>query len=163
MKFLLLLILILVPAQVYAWPGTVVSVHDGDSIRVRRADSTVVPIRVYGIDCPELGQPHGDAARDLTSALLLGKAVEVVPTGQRPSYGREVAGIVLLDQLVVLQDALVSSGLAWVDGRYCKATVCDYWRMHQQDAKTAFRGLWAEESPIAPWTWRRSRTLEKNK
>ena len=157
MKILLLLILILVPVQVYAWPGTVVSVHDGDSIRIRRSDSTVVAIRIYGIDCPELGQPHGEAARDLTSSLLLGKTVEVVPTGQRPSYGREVAGIVLLDQLVVLQDALVSSGLAWVDGRYCKAIVCDYWRMHQHDAKTAFRGLWAEESPIAPWTWRRLR------
>ncbi|SCM69979.1 hypothetical protein [Desulfovibrio sp. 86] len=85
MKVLLLLILMLVPAQVYAWPGTVVSVHDGDSIRVRRSDSTVVAIRIYGIDCPELGQPHGEAARDLTSSLLLGKTVEVVPVGQRPS------------------------------------------------------------------------------
>lgn len=163
MKVLLLLILILVPGQVYAWPGTVVSVHDGDSIRIRRSDSTVVAIRIYGIDCPELGQPHGEAARDLTSSLLLGKTVEVVPTDQRPSYGREVAGIVLLDQLVVLQDALVSSGLAWVDGRYCKAIVCDYWRMHQHDAKTALRGAWAEDNPIAPWTWRRMRGMKKNK
>ena len=81
MKVLLLLILMLVPVQVYAWPGTVVSVHDGDSIRVRRADTgEVLPVRIYGVDCPELGQPHGDAARDLTSSLLLGKTAEVVPT-----------------------------------------------------------------------------------
>lgn len=138
----------------FAWSGQVVDVHDGDSLRVQRDDGEVLKVRIYGVDCPELGQPYGNDARELTAQLVLGQRVEVVPTGQRPSYGREVA-LVSIPGRGLLQEELVTAGLAWVDGRYCKNTVCDYWRIRQQDAKIAVRGLWAEGSPIAPWVWRR--------
>lgn len=156
----LLLAALLLPCACWAWSGQVVDVHDGDSLRVRRADTgEIVRVRIYGVDCPELAQPYGADARELTAGLVLGQLVEVVPTGQRPSYGREVAGIVLLEKLTVLQDALVTAGLAWVDGRYCKADVCDTWRTHQNDARTALppRGLWNESDPVPPWKWRRMR------
>ena len=81
----------LLPA--FAWQGTVISVHDGDSMRVQRADGAVVTIRIYGIDCPEIGQPYGKEARDLTRGLLLGKTVEVTPAQKSKSYGRQVASI----------------------------------------------------------------------
>ncbi len=159
-RLLLAMVVLLIPAVCWAWSGQVVAVHDGDSLRVRRADNgEVVRVRIYGVDCPELGQPYGDAARDLTAGLVLGQPVEVVPTGQRPSYGREVAGIVMVEKLTVLQDALITAGLAWVDGRYCRADVCETWRTHQNDARTASspRGLWNEPDPVPPWKWRRRR------
>lgn len=140
--------------DVFAWSGQVVDVHDGDSLRVQRDDGEVLKVRIYGVDCPELGQPYGDDARELTAQLVLGQRVEVVPTGQRPSYGREVAGIVLLERLTVLQDALITAGLAWVDGRYCKADICAEWRVHQKDARVDGRGLWGDTAPVPPWTWR---------
>ncbi len=40
----------------------VLSVHDGDSLRVRLTDCKSVAVRLYGVDCPELGQPYGEAA-----------------------------------------------------------------------------------------------------
>lgn len=81
MRYLILLIMFLcAPASAQAWPGYVVSVHDGDSVRVRRADDgQEVRIRIYGVDCPELGQPHGAAARQLARDMLQGREVEVVP------------------------------------------------------------------------------------
>ena len=85
----------------------------------------------------------------------LGKTVQVIPAQKARSYKRVVGGIVLLGDMLVLQDALVSSGLAWVDDRYCKLAVCDLWRLHQREAKAAGRGLWRDKSPVPPWTWRR--------
>ena len=110
MKFASIIVLaaLLLPCACWAWSGQVVDVHDGDSLRVRRADTgEVVRVRIYGVDCPELAQPYGADARELTAGLVLGQRVEVVPTGQRPSYGREFAVIVLLEKLTVLQVALV--------------------------------------------------------
>ena len=156
MRIVILFFILLLPAQVFAWPAQVISVHDGDSLHVVKSSTgEKVKIRVFGVDCPEIGQPFGDQARDLTRSIVEGHQIEVVPTGQRQSYGREVAGIVVLDKLTVLQAALVSAGLAWVDGRYCKSAVCDQWRIYQEDAKAARRGLWQDDNPVPPWTWRR--------
>jgi len=146
--------LLCVPTFAQAWPGDVLTVHDGDTMRVQPADGEAVSIRVYGVDCPELGQPYGTSARDMTAQLLKGQRVEIIPAQKRKSYKREVA-VVMLPDGSTLEDALVSAGMAWVDGRYCKQLPdCDQWRQHQAEAKAARRGLWADDSPIPPWTWR---------
>lgn len=152
------LLLLSVPAHVFAWSGTVVSVHDGDTITVEDAQGKRHKIRIYGVDSPELAQNHGAEARDMTARMVMGKVVQVIPAQKGKSYKREVAGIVMLNAMVV-QDVLVSTGLAWVDDRYCKLQICDLWRMHQADARGAEppRGLWADEEPIPPWKWRRKK------
>lgn len=139
--------------DVFAWSGQVVDVHDGDSLRVQCDDGEVLKVRIYGVDCPELGQPYGDDARELTAQLVLGQRVEVVPTGQRPSYGREVA-LISIPGRGILQEKLVTDGLAWVDGRFCKAEICSDWRVHQIEARADGRGLWGGISPMPPWEWR---------
>lgn len=152
-----LTLLLLSQAPAHAFPAEVLSVHDGDSITARRVGPVrhkPDKVRVYGIDCPELGQPYGEEARELTARILDGKTVEVVPAQKGKSYRREVGGIVLLGDMLVIQDALVSAGLAWVDDRFCKLPVCDLWRLHQREARAARRGLWADEAPVPPWTWR---------
>ena len=137
---------LLSPHAALAWRGTVVSVHDGDSIIVESPTGKRVRIRIYGVDCPELRQPYGPEAKAMTERVVLGQEVDVIPAQKAKSYRREVAGIVMLDALVVLQDVLVSTGLAWVDDRYCKLPICDLWRLHQRDAKEADppRGLWED-------------------
>ena len=145
-----------------AWTGTVVTVHDGDTLQVQHPDGSIVKVRVYGIDCPELDQPWGQQARAMTEEITLGKTVEVIPAQSHKSYHREVAGIVLPGQMMVLQDFLVSAGLAWVDGRYCKLAVCDLWRQHQTDAAAASppRGLWADPASLPPWQWRKIKKIQ---
>lgn len=152
-KAVALLFVLLAPCVAGAWSGQVVDVHDGDSLRVQCDDGEVLKVRIYGVDCPELGQPYGDDARELTSQLVLGQRVEVVPTGQRPSYGREVA-LISIPGRGILQEKLVTDGLAWVDGRYCKSDICAEWRVHQKDACADGRGLWGDPAPVPPWTWR---------
>ena len=154
----LLLGVLLCPGSAHAFPAEVLSVHDGDSITARRAGAKQEKphkVRIYGIDCPELGQPFGEEARELAKQVLDGKTVEIVPAQKGKSYKREVGGIVLVSDMIVIQDALVSAGLAWVDDRFCKLPVCDLWRLHQREAKAARRGLWADEGAMPPWTWRK--------
>lgn len=130
----------------------VLSVHDGDSLRLRRANGEDMAVRLYGVDCPELGQPYGKAARDLTRQLV-GDRVTVRPTGGK-SWRREVAVVVLQSGRSV-QTALVNAGLAWVDDRFCRRAECDGWRQAQAMARAARRGLWADADPMPPWQWRR--------
>lgn len=132
----------------------IVVTHDGDSLKVRQPDGQVIAVRLYGVDCPELGQSYGDEARDLTGRLV-GQGVEVQPTGGR-SWGRVMA-VVVLPGGGTLQAELISAGLAWVDGRYCKMPECDGWRRGQELARDAQRGLWADGGAVPPWVWRRAK------
>lgn len=143
-------------APAHAWTGTVTKVHDGDTLHVQDEAKKVHKVRVYGIDCPELAQEYGPEAQALTQNAVLGKSITIVPASQ-DRYKRAVAGIVLIDDLLVLQDTLITQGLAWVDERFCKIPACDVWRLHQQDAQQATppRGLWQNPKAIAPWAWRR--------
>lgn len=134
----------------------VLSVHDGDSLHLRQADGQGMVVRLYGVDCPELGQPYGEAARDLTRRLV-GRSVTVRPTGGK-SWRREVA-VVLLHDGRSLQSALVEAGLAWVDDRFCRSPDCDDWRQAQATARAARRGLWADADPMPPWQWRRAKKV----
>ena len=60
---------------------------DGDTIGVLR-DHTAIKVRLEGIDCPERGQK----AKQFTSGLVFGKAVEIRPIGE-DRYGRTVARV----------------------------------------------------------------------
>lgn len=144
----------LIPVPSPAQPCVVLSARDGDSLLVRQPDGRAVAVRLYGVDCPELGQPYGDAARDLTGRLV-GQVVDVQSTGSR-SWGRVVA-VIELPNGGTLQAALVDAGLAWVDGRFCRRPECDDWRQAQAQVREARRGLWADEGAVPPWVWRRAK------
>ena len=145
-------VLSLIPVPSPAQPCVVLSARDGDSLLVLQPDGRAVAVRLYGVDCPELGQPYGDAARDLTGRLV-GQTIEVQPTGGR-SWRRTVA-VIVLPGGGTLQAALVDAGLAWVDGRFCRRPECDDWR--QAQARETRRGLWADEGAVPPWIWRRAK------
>lgn len=62
----------------------VVSVHDGDTVRVLFADGHRESVRLLGIDAPELGrlgfanQPGATKAKRALERLVLGKTVDLV-------------------------------------------------------------------------------------
>ena len=143
------------PSVAWAWEATVVRVVDGDSIEVVRADTREKEIiRLFGIDCPELGQAFGRAAMRLTRSVVFGKKVSVVALDV-DRYDRTVGAVVCLDDGVTLQDELLKAGLAWVDPRYCKG--CKPWKAMQREAAREKRGLWGDAEPVAPWKWRKEK------
>ncbi|MDR1659822.1 MAG: thermonuclease family protein [Desulfovibrio sp.] len=139
-----------------SYQARVVSIQDGDSITLLDAGKRQVKIRLYGIDCPEKGQPYGNRARQATADAVMGKTVNVHPM-DTDRYGRTVA-LVAAPGRESLNSWLVKSGLAWVYPQFCKrADVCDRLRELERAAKASKAGLWADKEPVAPWVWRKGR------
>jgi hypothetical protein len=85
-------------------------VSDGDTFTLLDGREQY-KIRLYGIDCPESGQPFGNRAKQFTSEAAFGKqvTVEVVDVDR---YGR-VVGETFLPKARHLNAELVGAGLAW--------------------------------------------------
>src|SRR5687768_17739251 len=74
-------LLVVAPATAADFNGEVIRVLDGDTIEVLH-EKKPERIRLYGIDCPEKGQPFGQKAKQATSSLLFGKDVRIESHGR---------------------------------------------------------------------------------
>jgi len=152
MKKLLITILILCwPLTAHAWVAKVVSITDGDTIKVFNAEYGQVKIRFYGIDSPEKGQPYGQAAGKYLASLIAGTIVDIEPVTEDP-YGRTV-GIVSDGERNINQE-MIKAGYAWVYRWYCNKPFCEYWYTLESEARSNKSGLWQESDPVPPWEWR---------
>lgn len=131
--------------------GRVVRILDGDTIEVLLG-GRAARVRLYGVDCPEAGQPYAAAARRFTGELCFGRRVTLRSFGS-DRYGRLLAEVILPDGRI-LNHELLRAGLAWWYREYAP---------HQSGlaaleagAREARRGLWAESRPLPPWEFRRA-------
>lgn len=90
--------------------GRVVSVTDGDTVRILSVDNTEYRVRLTGIDAPERGQAFGTASRDHLSSLIAGKTV-LVESSKTDRYGRILGKILIDGRDINLKQ--VESGFAW--------------------------------------------------
>jgi micrococcal nuclease len=132
----------------------VVSVGDGDTLRVQGQDGPVT-IRLACVDAPESSQAFGpEATLRLRQIVSTGQPVEVRAI-ERDRYGRTVAEIYSGGQSVGLQ--LVREGYAVVYEQYisgCAPTAEDY-RQAESAARNARRNFWSQPNPTMPWDFRR--------
>jgi len=152
-----LILAILVPSICLAWSGKVVSVTDGDTIKVMH-DGKEEKIRLYGIDCPEKGQDFGQKVTDLTSTLVAGRNIEVQQK-DRDRYGRTV-GLVSVDGQS-LNELIIKNGYAWVYRQYCKESFCSTWIQAEEAARQQKKGIWSSPVVIPPWEWRAAQRENK--
>ncbi|MEN8447191.1 MAG: thermonuclease family protein [Cyanobacteria bacterium J06555_13] len=134
-----------------AW--AVVSVGDGDTIRVRRGNETVT-VRLACIDAPEMAQPtYGELAKGrLQSLLPISSSITLRPINT-DRYDRLVAEVFQQDANINL--ALVESGHAVVYRQYLSN--CDATDYLNAEATAQQNGLvfWAQSNPMMPWNFRR--------
>ena len=128
--------------------GVVVSVTDGDTIKVKHGDAVEV-IRLDGIDAPEKKQEYGAEAKEALSGLILNKEVEISPV-TKDRYGRTVAKV---DYNGSVNEFLVQSGNAWWFRKYARKNT--KLALLEADARLNKRGLWAEAGAVAPWEFRK--------
>jgi endonuclease YncB( thermonuclease family) len=158
MKIFALALCLLLPFPAFAasFQARVVSIADGDTITVLDADKRRIKIRLYGIDCPEKGQPFGTRARQATADAVMGKDVGIRPV-DTDRYGRTVA-LVSAPGREMLNGWLVRTGMAWVYMQHCKrADICGRLRELEREARESKSGLWADKEPVPPWVWRKAR------
>ncbi len=136
--------------------ATVVSVGDGDTIRVRQGGE-LITVRLACIDAPETAQaPHGQQARRvLQQRLPIGQEVRlVVKTSDR--YGRSIAEVF---SGVNINLALVEDGQAFVYRQYLTGCDADAYLAAEDRASRARLGVWQLRGGITrPWDFRRQRS-----
>jgi len=137
----------------HAAPATVVSVGDGDTLRVRQNGKTLT-VRLACIDAPESSQkPHGAQASQALKALVpIGSGVDLrIQTTDR--YGRSIAEISRQGRNI--NQDLVAAFVYW---QYIKG--CDrqtYGRL-ETEARLDRQGVWSTGGGITrPWDYRRER------
>ncbi|OGT84318.1 MAG: nuclease [Gammaproteobacteria bacterium RIFCSPLOWO2_02_FULL_61_13] len=130
--------------------GRVVAVADGDTITVLR-EREQVKVRLVEIDAPEKAQAFGNRSKQSLSDLCFNKTARLDDKG-KDRYGRTLARVYCDGADANAEQ--VRRGMAWVYDRY----VTDRGLYSIQDeARAAKRGLWADNSPVPPWEWRRKK------
>jgi endonuclease YncB( thermonuclease family) len=142
------------PASSTVLSGTVVAVHDGDTLTLQTSAS-IEQVRLQGIDAPELAQDFGDAARLALVQQTLNQRVKVASM-QRDRYDR-VLGLVFRADCTEVNQHMLALGMAW----FYTAYACDLdstrrlrFETAQTQAKAQARGLWIQRAPLAPWIFR---------
>lgn len=133
--------------------GEVVSITDGDTIKILTPAKQQVKVRLADIDTPERGQPYGRKARQMLGDKIHRRQVEVeeVTTDR---YQRLV-GRVFLDGRNINAE-MVEDGAAWVYRKYSNDPhLLDL----EHQAREQGRGLWAlqPDQRVPPWEWRKMR------
>jgi endonuclease YncB( thermonuclease family) len=139
------------PTEPDAVAGTVVAIHDGDTLTLE-SEGRRIRVRLAQIDAPEQGQPWGRRAREALAKLALEQPARL-RVFDRDEYGRSVGDVFVGDRLV--NEALVREGHAWSYPRYVRNPAIP---AAELEARREKRGLWrlppAEQQP--PWDWRRT-------
>jgi micrococcal nuclease len=146
---LLTLILVAGPAKA----ATVLSVGDGDTVRVADGPQRLT-IRLACIDAPEMAQvPYGAASREYLQELAPVGTVVTTRPQTKDRYGRTVAEVFRNGRAVNL--AMVQSGQAFAYRKYLAACDGGAYLAAEAQAKQSRRGVWAVSGGIErPWDWR---------
>jgi len=145
------------PAEVVAQgvKATVLSIGDGDTIRVRQAGKALT-VRLACIDAPETAQgPYGQQARNyLQQRLPVGREVSLeVKTTDR--YGRSVAEVI---SEININLVLVEDGQAFAYRQYLSGCNAKEYMDAEYRASRRRYGVWQVEDGITrPWDFRRGR------
>lgn len=136
--------------------GSVVSVSDGDTVKVLGSENQLFKIRLMGIDAPEKSQSYGHQSKQFLSDLIYKKQVQV-EWSKKDRFGRIVGKIRLMDGTDVCL-AQLKSGMAWHYKKYeSEQNLKD--RILYSDAEVKARdsgvGLWRDKAAVPPWEWRK--------
>jgi micrococcal nuclease len=145
-------------ARLVSGAVVLVSVGDGDTIRVRAAGGALLTVRLACIDAPESaqGQPGADATASLKRLLGAGR-LEIRPQ-TLDRYGRTVAEVIAAGRNVNLE--MVRTGAAFVYRKYLRDCNGAAYEQAEQQAQRFRQGVWRWDQGVErPWdfrSWRRT-------
>jgi endonuclease YncB( thermonuclease family) len=145
------------PALAQSLSGSVLSVGDGDTIRMQ-SSSGVKTIRLACIDTPETSQSTygAEARKQLASLLPVGSAI-AVKIKATDRYGRSVGEITRNGKNI--NQALVASGAAFVYWQFIQGCDRQTYSRLENEARLKAKGVWSVKNGITrPWDYRAGRT-----
>jgi len=127
-------------------PATLVSITDGDTVKVLLFKDRKFTIRLYGIDAPEKDQPYGAISTQNLERLCQYNFKHEVDIFTVDKYSRLVA--VLYCNGVNVNLKQVENGLAW-------SYYTNDYQEAEQTARASGVGLWSAPEQVPPWEWRK--------
>lgn len=137
--------------------GKVISIIDGDTYDVMVEGNQTLRVRMEGIDAPERGMPFYRVSKNYLSQLCYNEVVELKITGV--DNHERVLAFAYLEDGRELSHELIRVGLAWHFKRYNSDRSLS---ILEREARKFERGLWADDNPLAPWTYRSLRRQGKS-
>jgi len=137
--------------------GKVISVVDGNTLEIKSNDNQTYTVLLAGIDSPELNQEYGDKAKRMLEKLSLEKQVTVHLKG-KDRRGQDLAEV-LVNGDEDIRIELLKEGMAWTAERNPLPELEE----HRVKAQQKGKGLWKQEDPTPPWTFRRQQTMMQAK
>ena len=133
-----------------------VSVGDGDTVRVTSRSGEKVTVRLACIDAPETSQgASGKWSTQTLKGLIQGKSISLKPQ-VKDRYGRTVAEIFVGARNINLQ--MVQEGAAYAYRQYLKQCDREEYLQAETFASNKGLGVWGAYKPAqVPWEYRRSR------
>ena len=128
----------------------VVGIADGDTLTALCNNNEQVKVRLAEIDAPEKKQPFGNRSRQSLSDMCFQKQVKIKPQ-TKDRYGRTVARVICDGADANLEQ--VKRGMAWAYDKYVRDRSL---YAIQDRARASKVGLWADDSPVKPWEYRRA-------
>jgi endonuclease YncB( thermonuclease family) len=132
--------------------GKVTEVLDGETITVLSLKYPV-KVKLIGVAAPERDQAYAGVARQHLADFILNKFVVVRFSALRDGY---LVGQVFLGEMDVCAQMLRDGG-AWYKPHEGDLSEIDrqIYQASQAAARNEHRGLWQDESPVAPWDFRK--------
>lgn len=141
------------PAGAATLQAKVTEVQTGNTLIVSNT-SRSVRIKLKSVVPPEAGQPFSDVAKEHLKALVMDKAVMVDYTHLANGY---LEARVFLNGIDI-GSQMLRDGAAWYDHAtdyQLTASDRELYAKCEDAARAEKRGLWQQESPVAPWEFRR--------
>lgn len=132
--------------------GKVVTVIDGNTVVVLSGSETYQVV-LRDVDSPEPGQPFAEEAKTHLQKVLLNKNVMLELSG-KDRWGNYI-GVVYVNASTDLRHELVRRGFAWISEKCTDEELAGL----QEHARQNRAGLWADESPLPPWVFRRQQSM----
>lgn len=140
--------------------GKVIRVIDGDTIDVLDTSMNVLRIRLKGIDAPERGQAFYQVSKENLEDTAINK--EVTISWNKIDRWKRLIGKVSLDGKDVCLEQ-IHAGLGWHFKKYQDEQSEEDRQLYdsaEREARSSRRGLWSDDSPIAPWI-KRNRQIDE--
>ena len=132
-------------------PYKIVRVVDGDTM-IADINGEEIRVRLIGVDTPESVAPEisgkenteeGTDVSDYVKSLLDGKKIFLeYDVSRTDQYGRTLAYVYLDDSTTMLQEILLSEGMAMVETYQPNVKYADYFYKLQKKARKEGKGFW---------------------
>jgi micrococcal nuclease len=130
---------------------TVNRVVDGDSVLVLdpKDNDKEYEVQLEGLDAPELKQEFGKESSEALAKLIEKKELRIT-WKSKDNFERLLAQVYVGDMHI--NSEMLKSGMAWHFKRYNKSETLAKLEVEAREAK---KGLWKNNSPTAPWDFRK--------